>query len=88
MEHFLYWHCYFELLDKSGVHEAVCEMPELSGDENGKISCAALSRYFEEKADDLGMKFERARAKFDYTFLKRSCRECAGLEEFDGNLQF
>lgn len=88
MEHFLYWHCYFELLDKSGVHEAVCEMPELSCDENGKISCAALSRYFEEKADDLGMKFERARAKFDYTFLKRSCRECAGLEEFDGNLQF
>lgn len=79
MEHFLYWYCYFELLDKSGVHEAAYEMPELSGGEDGKISCAALSRYFEEKADDFGTKFERARAKFDYTFWKKSWRECAGL---------
>lgn len=81
MEHFLYWHCYFELLDKSGVHEVACEMPELSGGEDGKISCAALSRYFEEKADDFGTKFGQARAKFDYAFLKKSCRECAGLED-------
>lgn len=92
MENFLCWWCYFTLLDRSGVHEVEINIPELTSDEkkeNGenrqggeapaKLSCLAIAKYFEKLADDYGMKFAKARSKFDYQSVKETYRECAGL---------
>ena len=92
MENFLCWWCYFTLLDRSGVNEVEINIPELISDEkkeNGensqggealaKISCLAIAKYFEKLADDYGMKFAKARSKFDYQSVKETYRECAGL---------
>ena len=75
----LEWWCYFRLLDRSGVHEVTIELTEVSQDEKGKVSCLALSDFFEQRADDYGIKFEQARKKFDYRKRKEVFWECAGL---------
>lgn len=75
----LMWWCYFALLDKSGVHEVEIDLPGLSKKENGKTDCAAISAYFEKRADEYGMKFAQARKKYDYALTKQIYWECAGL---------
>lgn len=75
----LAWWCYFALLDKSGVHEVTVGLPGLPQKENGKTDCPDVSAYFEKRADDYGMKFAQARAKYDYRLVKNTYRECAGL---------
>lgn len=75
----LAWWCYFRLLDRSGVHEVTIELTEVSQDEKGKVFCLALSDFFEQRADDYGIKFEQARKKFDYRKRKEVFWECAGL---------
>lgn len=75
----LEWWCYFRLLDRSGVHEVTIDMTYVSKNENGKVSCLALSDFFEQRADDYGMKLARARGKYKYTDRKETYRECAGL---------
>ncbi len=56
------------------------EEQDKPGSGTRKVSCQALSRYFENLADDYGMKFAAARKKYDYQALKSSYWECAGLE--------
>lgn len=75
----LMWWCYFALLDKSGVHEVTIDLPGLAQKENGKTDCMDISAYFEKRADEYGMKFARARAKYDYPLTKKTHWECAGL---------
>lgn len=76
---FLTWWCYFRLLDRSGVHEVAAELTEVSQNKDGKVSCLVLGDFFEQLADDYGMKLERARAKFNYRDRKETFRVCAGL---------
>lgn len=76
----LMWHCYFILLDKSGVHEIEIELPVFfAADGSKKAETLAVSRYLEEFADDYGMKFAGARKKFDYACIKNTYLTCAGL---------
>lgn len=75
----LNWMCYFRLLDRSGIKEVMIDLPGLLGNDNGKTDSLAISTYFEQRADEEGMKFGLARAKFDYAMLKNTCLECAGL---------
>ncbi|MDE6203354.1 MAG: hypothetical protein K2G19_07745, partial [Lachnospiraceae bacterium] len=75
----LNWMCYFRLLDRSGIREVMIELPDLLKNDNGKTNSLAISRYFEQRADEAGTKLGRARAKFDYPMLKNTCLECAGI---------
>lgn len=77
----LQWHCYFALLDRSGVREVNIRLPESEGAEEGKCSALAVSRYMERVADENGKKFSQARAKYDYPLDKAVYRECAGLAD-------
>lgn len=79
IEFSLMWWCYFALLDKSGVHEVPVDLPGLPQKENGKADCMDASAYFEKRADEYGMKFALARAKYDYGLIKKTYWECAGL---------
>ncbi|MCM1044428.1 MAG: hypothetical protein NC417_02855 [Candidatus Gastranaerophilales bacterium] len=77
----LEWHCYFVLLDKSGVHEVNIRLPESEGNTAEKNATLAVSRYLERIADENGEKFSRARAKYDYALRKSTYLECAGITE-------
>lgn len=79
VEDSLQWWCYFALLDRSGVHEITIDLPGLPQKDNGKTDSLAVSDYFEKRADDYGMKFAKARAKYDYRLVKNTYWECAGL---------
>lgn len=70
MLYMLEWWRYFDLLDKSGVHAVAMDLPELKEDENGMLSVRELSQYMEQRADDYGMKFAKARKQFDYQLVK------------------
>lgn len=76
MRVYLDWWCYYILLDKSGVHSVSIALPELEADENGQVSALAVSTYMEKKADTFGIQFAKARAAFDYEFVKNAYRKC------------
>lgn len=59
--------------------EADSGKQEVSRNETRLVSCLTLSRYYEKRADDYGMKFAAARKKYDYQAMKDSYWECAGL---------
>ena len=71
----LRWWGYFKLLEKSGVEKIELALPQ----REKKILTAEAAAYFEEKADEYGKLFENARKRFDYSLIKNTYRECAGL---------
>lgn len=73
---FLEWWCYFTLLDRSGVHSVSVQFPGLETDGAGQIPTRAAGDYMQAKADAYGGKFSRARAQFDYEFVKTAYRAC------------
>lgn len=74
----LKWHCYFALLDKSGIKEVPVRLPEME-QIGGNVPALAVSRYMERIADENGIKFSQARAKYDYSRIKETYLKCAGL---------
>ena len=71
----LEWWCYFTLLDRSGVHEIEISLPGLEASD-GKVSTLTVVSYMENRADEFGALFSKARARFDYEGLKDTYRNC------------
>lgn len=73
---FLDWWCFFYLLDQSGVHSVKIHLAGLETNDDGMVDSLSLSRHMEAFADSYGRKFSRARAQFDYDFVKTAYRKC------------
>ena len=72
----LRWWGYFKLLEKSGAGKIELPLPEK---EKTILTAEEAAAYFEEKADEYGELFGKARKRFDYSLIKNTYRECAGL---------
>lgn len=79
---FLMWQAYFLKLKESGTNYVVVDIEKEDfpkADDEGKLDVCLIIDYFAAKADDLGMKFEQSRARFNYVSLKESYLACSGL---------
>lgn len=78
----LMWYVYFEKLSRKGVKTVLLEVNTkefpLANDE-GETKVNLAKAFFLAQADDLGMKFEQSRSKFNYMSLKESYFSCGGL---------
>lgn len=65
-----------ETTDLPGNREAD---DEISADGKRSYSCQALSRYFGDKAEEIGRQMSRARRNFDFKKIKKYHEACLGL---------
>lgn len=73
------WHCYFRMLDARGIKAVEMRLGE--DKERREWACRETAEYFEEQADLLGERMDRARKRFDYARVKRAYEECLVFRE-------
>ena len=92
----LSWYCYFQILDRRGVHSVSLEpgegaeycrsgaesMERVKERQSGERQwpCLEVAAYFERQADQLGAQMDRSRKAFGYRRAKR-CFEVCCLEK-------
>lgn len=83
MEYMLSWMAYFKKYAKTGqtAIKICCNAHGFpAADENGKCSVEQMVLWFEEKADEIGARFEKNWKDFHYQPLKSSFYQCIGLD--------
>lgn len=69
----LYWYCYFQMLDRKGIHMVRLDLADDAGKD---WTCPDAAAYFLCQADLIGSQMEKARRRFDYGRMKRTYEEC------------
>lgn len=78
------WHCYFRMLDAQGIKAVEMRLGE--DKERREWACRETAEYFEEQADLLGERMDRARKRFDYARVKRAYEECLVFREQEASV--